>query len=119
MAATQDSQTAALRAARDLLLRHRADYAAARRDFRWPQLDEFNWALDWFDVLAIEHPERLALWLVTEDGADVRLSYAALATRSGQVANWLRGLGMRRPDLSRRGSVCDHRIQPDRKVLRA
>ncbi len=98
MAATQDSQTAALRAARDLLLRHRADYAAARRDFRWPQLDEFNWALDWFDVLAIEHPERLALWLVTEDGADVRLSYAALATRSGQVANWLRGLGMARGD---------------------
>ena len=26
------------------------DYEAARRDFRWPELDRFNWALDWFDA---------------------------------------------------------------------
>jgi acetyl-CoA synthetase len=33
-------------AARDFLLAHRTDYATAVRDFRWPQLGEFNWALD-------------------------------------------------------------------------
>ena len=89
--------TAAYRAARDLLLRHRTDYEAARAQFTWPDLDEFNWALDWFDVLAAEHPERDALRVVTAD-SDVRLSYAELAARSNQVANWLRGLGVRRGD---------------------
>jgi acetyl-CoA synthetase len=89
--------TAAYRAARDLLLRHRTDYETARAQFTWPDLDEFNWALDWFDVLAAEHPERDALRVVTAD-SDVRLSYAELAARSNQVANWLRGLGVRRGD---------------------
>jgi acetyl-CoA synthetase len=97
----QASSTSAFRAARDLLLRHREDYDAARREFAWPVLDEFNWALDWFDVIAGEHPERTALRIVSDDGdgdGDVRLSYAELAARSGQLAGWLRGLGVRRGD---------------------
>ncbi len=36
------SGTAAFRAARDLLLRHREDFGAAAREFSWPQLSEFN-----------------------------------------------------------------------------
>ena len=36
--------------ARDFLLEHRADYEAAASGFRWPELDRFNWALDWFDA---------------------------------------------------------------------
>jgi acetyl-CoA synthetase len=91
------SATAAFRAARDLLLRYREDYAGARREFTWPELDEFNWALDWFDAIAAEHPDRTALRIVAED-EDTRLTYAELAARSGQVANWLRGLGVRRGD---------------------
>jgi acetyl-CoA synthetase len=91
------SGTAAYRAARDLLLSHRTDYETAKAQFTWPDLDEFNWALDWFDVLAAEHPKRDALRVVTAD-TDVRLSYAELAARSNQVANWLRGLGVRRGD---------------------
>ncbi len=39
-------------AARDFLLHHREDYATAYRDFQWPELDRFNWALDYFDVMA-------------------------------------------------------------------
>jgi acetyl-CoA synthetase len=89
--------TAAYRAARDLLLARRDDYQAARAEFRWPELGEFNWALDWFDVIAAEHPARVALRVVTAD-SDTSLSYAELAARSNQVANWLRGLGMRRGD---------------------
>ena len=92
------SGTGALRAARDLLLTHRTDYAAAAAEFAWPALDEFNWALDWFDVIAAEHPGRLALRVVGDDGADEAVSYAAMAARSSQVANWLRGLGVRRGD---------------------
>jgi len=98
------SGTESFRAARDLLLAYRSDYAAARREFAWPELDEFNWALDWFDVIAAEHPDRPALRIVSDsDGGpdgrtDVSLSYGALAGRSAQVANWLRGLGVRRGD---------------------
>jgi acetyl-CoA synthetase len=92
------SSTDAFRAARDLLLRHRDDYESARREFAWPELGEFNWALDWFDVIAGEHPDRPALRIVADDGSDVSLTYAELSARSGQVANWLRGLGVRRGD---------------------
>ena len=90
------SSSRAFRAARDLLLAHRDDYEAARREFAWPELDEFNWALDWFDVIADEHPERPALRIVGDDAAS--LTYGELKARSGQVANWLRGLGVRRGD---------------------
>src|SRR5262252_6892307 len=89
--------TGTFRAARDLLLRHREDYATAVREFSWPGLTEFNWALDWFDVVAAEHPGQEALRVVAEDGVTT-LTYGDLAARSSQVANWLRGLGARRGD---------------------
>jgi acetyl-CoA synthetase len=89
---------AAFRSARDLLLRHRDDYAAARREFSWPALEEFNWALDWFDVIAAEHPDQTALRIVADGDAAAQLSYGELAARSSQVANWLGELGARRGD---------------------
>ncbi|MFY9932212.1 MAG: AMP-binding protein [Streptosporangiaceae bacterium] len=92
------SSTDAFRAARDLLLASREDYSTARRDFAWPELDEFNWALDWFDVIAREHPDRPALRVVGDDGTDVSLTYAEMSSRSNQVANWLRELGVGRGD---------------------
>jgi acetyl-CoA synthetase len=92
------SSTDAFRAARDLLLASREDYDTARHDFAWPELDEFNWALDWFDVIAREHPDRPALRVVGDDGTDVSLTYAEMSSRSNQVANWLRELGVGRGD---------------------
>ena len=71
---------AAFRAARDLLLRHRDDYAAAKREFSWPALEEFNWALDWFDVVAAEHPDQTALRIVADGDAAASLSYGELAS---------------------------------------
>ncbi|WDU65637.1 AMP-binding protein [Pseudomonas poae] len=82
-------------AARDFLLAHRTDYATAVRDFRWPQLGEFNWALDYFDAMAEGNPAT-ALWIVEEDGSEQRYSFQQLAARSNQVANHLRALGVRR-----------------------
>ncbi|HEX9068435.1 MAG TPA: AMP-binding protein [Ktedonobacterales bacterium] len=90
--------TGAFRAERDGLLTHRTDYATAMATFRWPHLPEFNWALEWFDVVAAEHPERLALWVVSDDAPDITVTYAAMARRSAQVANWLRGHGVKRGD---------------------
>jgi acetyl-CoA synthetase len=91
--------TATFRAARDFLLAHRDDYATAYAGFQWPELPEFNWATDWFDaVLAVEHPDAPALWIVEEDGAQQRLSFAELSQRSQQVAGWMRGQGVNRGD---------------------
>jgi acetyl-CoA synthetase len=83
--------------ARDFLLAHRADYEIAYRDFRWPKLDQFNWALDYFDTLA-EGNENKALLLIDEAGAETCLSFRELAERSNRVANYLRGAGARRGD---------------------
>ncbi|MBD2897552.1 Acetyl-coenzyme A synthetase [Actinomadura sp. RB99] len=85
------------RAARDFLLAHRDDYATAYEKFRWPVLTGFNWALDWFDKIA-EGNDAPALWIVEEDGAEERYSFAQLARRSNQVANMLRAAGVRRGD---------------------
>ncbi len=82
---------------RDFLLAHRADYEVAREGFVWPRIPHFNWALDYFDPMAVGN-EDTALWIVEESGEECRLSFAALAARSNQVANWLRAQGVQRGD---------------------
>jgi acetyl-CoA synthetase len=42
----------AFRQSRDALIAHREDYEGAVAAFSWPRLQQFNWALDWFDVIA-------------------------------------------------------------------
>ena len=84
-------------AARDFLLAHRTDYEVACQGFAWPQLDDFNWALDFFDMQAAGN-DTPALWIVDEDGREDRPSYAQMARRSNQVANFLRAFGVQRGD---------------------
>jgi acetyl-CoA synthetase len=92
-------QTQAFLAARDFLLQHRDDYAAAYAGFQWPKLDHFNWALDWFDVIAAgERANQTALWVAYEDGRQTKLTFAELSRRSAQVANYFRTLGVKRGD---------------------
>ncbi|MFL6124676.1 AMP-binding protein, partial [Actinophytocola sp.] len=92
--------TETFRAARDFLLEHRTDYHRAGADFDWPALSEFNWALDWFDVIAGAEPtaSRPALWIVEEDGTELKWTFADVSRRSNQVANWLRTRGVNRGD---------------------
>jgi acetyl-CoA synthetase len=89
-------------AARDFLIEFREDYERAYRDFRWPALDRFNWALDYFDPmardLASRDNDRLALWIVDEGGGEHRLTFSEMAERSSRVANYLRSQGVRRGD---------------------
>src|SRR5262249_52940525 len=61
IAREESAATQAFRQARDFRLAHREDYDTAYRDFRWPELDRFNWARDWFDRLAMEQAESTAL----------------------------------------------------------
>src|SRR6516164_2022188 len=91
------SSAASFLAARDFLFRHREDYATAYRDFCWPKLDRFNWALDYFDPMARGNGQA-ALWLVDEDLGELKLSFAEMSERSNRVANALRALGVCRGD---------------------
>src|ERR1700686_3183025 len=45
--------------ARAFLLKHRSDYDAAVKGFRWPDPVPFNWALDWFDAELARNPESM------------------------------------------------------------
>jgi acetyl-CoA synthetase len=83
--------------ARNVLFQHRGDRAAALREFRWPTLETFNWALDHFDAYA-QGNHQPALWIVEENGSEVKVSFQDLSRRSNQVANTLRAMGVRRGD---------------------
>src|SRR5689334_15674584 len=88
--------------ARAFLLKHRIDYDAAVKGFRWPDPVPFNWAIDWFDAELARDPgsrDRTALWIV-DAGQDreTKLTFATLSRRSNQVANFLRAQGLKRGD---------------------
>lgn len=89
------SALAAFLEARDFLLAHRTDYNKAYQGFRWPQLSEFNWALDYFDAMA-KGNDQPALWVVNETGEEFKLSFAQMSAQSNRVANWLRKNGVKR-----------------------
>jgi acetyl-CoA synthetase len=90
------SAVASFLEARDFLLAHRTDYEKAKAGFRWPRLDGFNWALDYFDEMA-KGNDRPALWVV-DDAGEVKLSFAEMSRRSSQLATFLRARGVRRGD---------------------
>ena len=78
---------------RDLLLYGGLSQEPAGESFHWPAVPQFNWALDYFDRIAADN-ERPALRVVNDAGGDEALSFAALARRSNQVANFLTDLGV-------------------------
>ncbi|MBH5386617.1 AMP-binding protein [Bradyrhizobium diversitatis] len=88
--------------ARAFLLKHRTEYEAAVKGFRWPDPVPFNWALDWFDAelaASADSKDRPALWIVdAAQDQQTKLSFAALSKRSNQVANFLRAQGLKRGD---------------------
>ncbi len=84
--------------ARDLLLRHRTDYARAVEEFQWPVFPgTFNWAVDWFDARARGNPAP-ALWIVEQDGSEAVYSFDEMAARSDRLADLLAGDGVGRGD---------------------
>src|SRR5262245_31815590 len=90
--------TEAFKAARDFLFAHRTDYCAAHAGFRWPELENFNYALDWFDAELARggNASRLALKIVGDGAATA--TFGELSERSSRVANGLRALGVKRGD---------------------
>src|SRR5215207_8039286 len=67
--------------ARAFLLKHRTDYDAAVKGFRWPDPVPFNWALDWFDAELARNADsrdRAALWIVDAPQRDKTFLCGAL-----------------------------------------
>ena len=92
------SNTDLYRDARDQLVDVISDYDKAVATFRWPAITgSFNWAIDWFDVIARDN-HRPALWIVEQDGSETKLSFAEMAQRSDRVATWLQSLGVGKGD---------------------
>ena len=91
--------TQAFAQAREFLMAHREDYEAAYRGFDWPKLDQFNWALDWFDVLRRRATTGTALWVVGEDGGEHQavLPRAVRALEPGRQLPARPGRAPRRP----------------------
>jgi acetyl-CoA synthetase len=84
------------RAARDQVLAMADDGAAGT--FCWPQvIGAFNWATDWFDVIARGN-DRTALRIVGEDDKEQVVSFAEMVDRSDRVATWLEQLGVGKGD---------------------
>lgn len=83
----------AFRVARDELLA--LSPAEQRTSFKFPRdLEDFNWAHDWFDVIAKDN-DRVALRIAEVGGADNSYTFAELSRRSNQVANWLLDQGVK------------------------
>ncbi|MET1006743.1 MAG: AMP-binding protein [Propionibacteriaceae bacterium] len=86
-----------VRAARDFLVQHRLDYDVAYHHFSWPRMPLYNFVTDWFDGLAEENPDGLALWVIDSDREQKR-TFAELAECSIAVAHFLSSLGLKRGD---------------------
>jgi acetyl-CoA synthetase len=89
----QMSATEKFAAARQFLLNHRIDYEKAYREFRWPDLTDFNWARDWFDVYARGNTKpALQIWREGKDA--LNFTYQEVAERSDRVAHYLQRQGV-------------------------
>ncbi|HUI29266.1 MAG TPA: AMP-binding protein [Candidatus Acidoferrales bacterium] len=81
--------------AREFLQTRREDYESAYYGFKWPDIENFNWAIDYFDSYA-EGNNGTALWIVDEKGSEWKYSFAEMSERSSRVANFLKRLGVSR-----------------------
>jgi acetyl-CoA synthetase len=83
-------------ASRDFLLKAR-DYEEAKAGFKWPELQGFNWAVDYFDMLA-EKCSNPALMYVDDKGTEAKVSFQVMKERSNKAANFMRSIGLRSRD---------------------
>jgi len=91
-----ESKAAEFLAARDYLLQA-PNYQEAKAHFTWPNVGNFNWALDYFDGIA-ERRANPALLYVDDKGFETKLSFGAMREKSNKAANFLRGLGLGKGD---------------------
>ncbi len=81
---------------RDFVLNVKS-YDEAVKNFKWPRISKFNWATDYFDVIA-EGNDKPALIYADSDGHEIVVSYDEMRRRSNQVANLLSDMGLQKGD---------------------
>ncbi|GBD92651.1 acetyl-coenzyme A synthetase [bacterium BMS3Abin05] len=79
---------------RDFLLNVKS-YDEAYKGFNWPHITKFNWALDYFDLMARGN-ENKALIYCEENSNEKTVSFDEMSKRSSQVANFLNDLGLQK-----------------------
>jgi acetyl-CoA synthetase len=89
--------TAAFQQARATLFKHREDLEAAVREFSFPELERFNWAIDWFDEYARGNA-RPALRIISETAGVTQVSFAELSETSTRVSRYLHDRGVQKGD---------------------
>ncbi len=72
-------------------------YEEAVAGFKWPRITKFNWALDYFDVIA-EGNFKPALIFADVNGKEESVTYDEMMKRSNQVANFLNDMGLEKGD---------------------
>ncbi|MEM2949739.1 MAG: AMP-binding protein [Nitrososphaeria archaeon] len=82
--------------ARDTLLNAK-EYNEAKENFSWPYVEEFNWALDYFDKMA-EEASTPAMLYVDDEGVEKSVSFQELKVRSNKIANFLKEEGLVKGD---------------------
>jgi acetyl-CoA synthetase len=81
-------------AAQATLIANLSDFSKACAEFTWPQMREFNWAIDWFDESLANGPNVNAVALrIVGQGAEA-VTFREMATCSNRVANGLVRLGL-------------------------
>jgi len=86
------------RAARDQLVDLAGDYESAISDFAWPDVGPtFNWAIDWFDQVAIDN-DGPALVIAETDGSEDRVSFDEMRRRTNAIGRWFSAQGIQRGD---------------------
>jgi acetyl-CoA synthetase/medium-chain acyl-CoA synthetase len=74
------------------------DYEKTRAAFKWEVPEYFNFARDVFDQWA-EDSGRLAMWWIDDYGGERKITYRTFEERSSQMANVLRGNGVKKGDI--------------------
>ncbi len=82
--------------ARDFLLNVKS-YKEAYENFKWPDIKEFNWALDYFDKMAQGNNDLALIW-VNENYDEKKLTFDEMRRRSNKVANFLKDIGLKKGD---------------------
>lgn len=81
---------------RDFILNVKS-YEEAVKGFKWPRITKFNWATDYFDIIA-ENNNKTALIFADTDGNEESVTFEEMRIRSNKVANFLSDLGIQKGD---------------------